>query len=86
MIDKIQSHIDQAIDPITDGAVIMVGGFGDTGIPAELLAGLRRQGTRRLTLISNNAGTFETGIAALVLNGQVEKVICSHPRPPTRRC
>ena len=82
MINKIQDSIEQALAPITDGAVVMVAGFGDAGIPLELLTALVKKGTRDLTIISNNAGTFEHGLAALIKNGQVSKVICSHPRPP----
>ena len=82
MIDKIlATHMD-ALRLIPDGASIMIGGFGDAGIPFEMLASLRELGTRDLTIISNNAGTHEIGIAGLIKNGQVRKIICSHPRPP----
>lgn len=82
MIDKIQSSRQEALSLIPDGASVIVGGFGDAGIPFELLETLRELGTRDLTIISNNAGTREVGIAGLIKNGQVRKVICSHPRPP----
>lgn len=82
MINKIKDSIEQALAPISEGAVVMVAGFGDAGIPLELLTALLKKGTRDLTIVSNNAGTFEQGLAALVKNGQVSKVICSHPRPP----
>ncbi len=82
MIDKIlATHLD-ALRLIPNGASIMIGGFGDAGIPFEMLASLRELGTRDLTIISNNAGTHEIGIAGLIKNGQVRKIICSHPRPP----
>ncbi len=82
MINKIKDSIEQALAPLTDGAVVMVAGFGDAGIPHELLYALLQKGTRDLTVVSNNAGTFERGLAALIKSGQVSKVICSHPRPP----
>ncbi len=82
MIDKQVPDLATAVAPITDGATVMVGGFGDAGIPFELLDALVAHGATDLTIISNNAGTFERGIAALILNKQVKKIICSHPRPP----
>ena len=82
MINKIQNSIAEALAPIQDGASVMIAGFGDAGIPLELLTGLLEKGTKNLTVISNNAGTFERGLAALIKADQVSKVICSHPRPP----
>lgn len=82
MIDKIVSSQREALSVIPDGASVIVGGFGDAGIPFEMLETLREMGTRDLTIISNNAGTREVGIAGLIKNGQVRKIICSHPRPP----
>jgi 3-oxoadipate CoA-transferase alpha subunit len=82
LIDKIKPSVATALSGIPDGASILVGGFGDSGIPQELLQGLLDQGATDLTIISNNAGTYETGIAALVLANRVRKIICSHPRPP----
>lgn len=82
MIDKIKPSIVAALAGIPDGASILVGGFGDSGIAHELLQGLLEQGATELTIISNNAGTHETGIAGLVLANRVRKIICSHPRPP----
>lgn len=82
MIDKLKSSVADALRVIPDGASILVGGFGDSGIPHQLLQGLLEHGARDLTIISNNAGTHETGIAALLLANRVRKVICSHPRPP----
>jgi 3-oxoadipate CoA-transferase alpha subunit len=82
LIDKRKPSIIAALHGIPDGASILVGGFGDSGIPHELLQGLLEQGATDLTIISNNAGTHETGIAALVLANRVRKIICSHPRPP----
>ena len=82
MIDKIQPSIVEAVRIIPDGASILVGGFGESGVPFELLYALRDLGRRDLTIISNNAGTHEAGIAALIVANLVRKVICSHPRPP----
>ncbi|WP_028353940.1 3-oxoacid CoA-transferase subunit A [Bordetella petrii] len=82
MIDKIQASIAAAVAPIHDGAQVLVGGFGDAGVPYELLHALLDQGTRDLTLVCNNAGTRDTGVAALILARRVRKIICSHPRPP----
>lgn len=82
MINKIVSSHLEALEQIPNGASVIVGGFGDAGIPFELLASLQKIGTKNLTIISNNAGTREIGIAGLIKNGQVRKIICSHPRPP----
>lgn len=82
MIDKIQATLAAACAPIQDGAQVLVGGFGDAGVPYELLRALLDQGTRDLTLVCNNAGTRDNGIAALILARRVRKIICSHPRPP----
>lgn len=82
MIDKIVPSITEALQIIPDGATILVGGFGEAGIPFELLHALRDLGRRDLTIVSNNAGTLQTGIAALIAANRVRKIICSHPRPP----
>jgi 3-oxoadipate CoA-transferase alpha subunit len=71
-----------AVADIADGATIMVSGFGGAGLPTALLDALVEQGTKNLTIISNNAGSGGVGIARLVLAGQVRKVICSFPRQP----
>ena len=82
MINKIVSSHLEALEQIPNGASVIVGGFGDAGIPFELLESLKKLGTKDLTIISNNAGTRENGIAGLIKNGQVRKIVCSHPRPP----
>ena len=82
MINKICPSINEAVAQITDGSSVMVGGFGEAGIPFELLDALVLHGAKHLTIISNNSGTFDQGIAALIINNQVDKIICSHPRPP----
>lgn len=71
---------DEAVADIADGSTILVGGFGPAGQPYELLDALRRQGARDLTIVSNNAGTGEEGLAALLASGQVRRVVCSFPR------
>ena len=80
MIDKRIAAIDGAVADLFDGAVVMVGGFGPAGQPAELLDALIRRKPRNLTLISNNAGNGDYGLAALLKAGCVQKVICSFPR------
>lgn len=81
MIDKIKHSLEDAIAPLQDGASIMVSGFGEAGIPFELLHAVLDKGLRDLTIISNNAGTHEVGIAALIKGRRVRKIVCSHPRP-----
>lgn len=80
MINKIANSIAEALAGVTDGATVMVGGFGTAGIPNELIDGLIEQGARDLTLVNNNAGNGEAGLAALLRAGRVRKVICSFPR------
>jgi 3-oxoadipate CoA-transferase alpha subunit len=65
---------------IADGATILIGGFGSAGQPVELIDALRRQGAKELTVVSNNAGNGDFGLAALLAAGQVRKMICSFPR------
>jgi len=81
MINKIKQSLEDAIEPLQDGASIMVSGFGEAGIPFELLHAVLDKGLRDLTIISNNAGTHEVGIAALIKARRVRKIVCSHPRP-----
>ncbi|MFN7148465.1 MAG: 3-oxoacid CoA-transferase subunit A [Microthrixaceae bacterium] len=71
---------DQAVSGISDGATVLVGGFGLAGMPFDLIDALVRQGAGELTVVSNNAGNGEVGLAALLKAGQVSKVICSFPR------
>jgi 3-oxoadipate CoA-transferase alpha subunit len=80
MINKIAESIDAALADTPDGATIMVGGFGTAGIPGELIEGLLAQGAKNLTVVNNNAGNGESGMAALLKSGRVRKVICSFPR------
>lgn len=80
MINKISSTLEEAMSGITDGAVIMIGGFGPSGQPTTLIEALAAQGPRDLTVISNNAGNGDVGLAALLKKKRVRKIICSFPR------
>jgi len=80
MIDKIASSVAEALGDVPDGATVLVGGFGTAGIPNELIDGLIAQGAKDLTVVNNNAGNGEVGLAALLKTGRVRKVICSFPR------
>lgn len=80
MIDKSVSTLADAVAGINDGATIMIGGFGPAGQPTQLIDALIEQGARDLTIINNNAGNGEIGLAALLKAGRVRKMICSFPR------
>ena len=80
MINKVVSSIADALADTQDGATVLIGGFGTAGIPNELIDGLIAQGARDLTVVNNNAGNGDTGLAALLKTGRVRKIICSFPR------
>lgn len=80
MIDKSTASLHEALSQIKDGATIMIGGFGTAGQPAELIDGLIELGIKGLTIVSNNAGNGDYGLAKLLKAGAVDKVICSFPR------
>lgn len=80
MINKIFESQQAALADVHDGATIMIGGFGKAGLPAQLIDVLIEQGARELTIIANNAGYGETGLAALLKARRVRKIICSYPR------
>jgi 3-oxoadipate CoA-transferase, alpha subunit len=80
MINKIANSVAEAMAGIQDGATVLIGGFGTAGIPNELIDGLIEQGARDLTVVNNNAGNAEVGLAALLQAGRVRKIICSFPR------
>lgn len=80
MIDKIAANVADAIGVVADGATVLIGGFGTAGIPNELIEGLIAQGAKDLTIVNNNAGNGDSGLAALLKTSRVRKVICSFPR------
>src|SRR4029453_17447753 len=80
MIDKVFESALAALRDVRDGATIMIGGFGTAGQPAELIDALIAQGARDLTIVSNNAGNGDTGLAALLKTRRVRKILCSFPR------
>lgn len=80
MINKVVSSVREAVADIFDGATIHIGGFGEAGSPVELIHALIDLGSKDLTIVSNNAGSGNVGLAALIENRQVKKIICSFPR------
>lgn len=80
MIDKRFASAREAVADVPDGATVMIGGFGEAGSPIELIHALIDQGAKRLTVVSNNTGSGEVGLAALLKAGRVRKVVCSFPR------
>ncbi|MEA1647510.1 3-oxoacid CoA-transferase subunit A [Nitrospirillum sp. BR 11164] len=80
MLSKVRTSALEALSDVPDGATVMVGGFGNAGMPMELVDALIEQGAKDLTIVSNNAGNGTTGLAALLAAGRVRKVICSFPR------
>jgi 3-oxoadipate CoA-transferase alpha subunit len=80
MINKIHQSMHAAIGDVRNGATVLIGGFGTAGIPGELIDGLIAQGARDLTIVNNNAGNGDAGLAALLHAGRVRKIICSFPR------
>lgn len=80
MIDKTIVTVRDAVADIGDGASVMIGGFGTAGMPDALIEALIERGVKDLTIINNNAGNGETGVAALIKAGSVRKIICSFPR------
>ncbi|WP_295823871.1 3-oxoacid CoA-transferase subunit A [uncultured Microbacterium sp.] len=80
MIDKTVPDLESAVAGIADGATVMIGGFGRAGQPVELIDALIAHRAGDLTVVNNNAGNGDTGLAALLAAGQVRKMICSFPR------
>jgi len=80
VIDKIVADLRSAVAGIHDGATVMIGGFGNAGMPKALIDALIEQGATDLTIVNNNAGNGDTGLAALWAAGRVKKIICSFPR------
>jgi 3-oxoadipate CoA-transferase alpha subunit len=77
---RIMETVEEAVADIPDGAVVMIGGFGTAGQPVELIEALLRQGATNLTVVNNNAGNGDVGLAALIGAGRVRKIVCSFPR------
>ncbi|MEA5112092.1 3-oxoadipate CoA-transferase subunit A [bioreactor metagenome] len=80
MINKIIGTAKEAVAEIFDGSTVMISGFGEAGSPIELIHALIDHGARNLTIVSNNTGNGHIGLAALIENKQVKKMICSFPR------
>jgi len=80
MIDKTVPSPQAALADVTDGATVMIGGFGNAGMPAELIDALIAQGARELTIVNNNAGNGDIGLAALIKAKRVRRILCSFPR------
>lgn len=80
MIDKTVASCEAAVADVPDGATILIGGFGTAGLPDELIEALLAQGATRLTIVNNNAGNGDSGLAALIGAGRVRKIVCSFPR------
>ena len=80
MIDKRVSSASEAVTGIQDGHVVLVSGFGDAGLPFELVEGILSTPARELTVVANNAGGGDEGIAALIKEGRIRRIVCSYPR------
>jgi len=80
MIDKFATDPEAALGDLPDGATVMIGGFGNAGMPAALIDALIAQGARELTIINNNAGNGDASLAALLKAKRVRKILCSFPR------
>jgi 3-oxoadipate CoA-transferase alpha subunit len=80
LIDKVFASVTEALRDVADGATVMIGGFGTAGLPNELIDALIEQGAKDLTIVNNNAGNGDTGLAALLAAKRVRKIICSFPR------
>jgi len=80
MLDKRVRSLAEAVAGVRDGATVLIGGFGNAGIPVELIHALIDQGARDLTVVSNNAGSGRTDLAALLAAGRVRKIVCSYPK------
>jgi 3-oxoadipate CoA-transferase alpha subunit len=80
MIEKEVASLRDAVADVADGATVMIGGFGTAGLPNELVGALLEQGAKNLTIVNNNAGNGDTGLAALIAARRVTKIVCSFPR------
>ncbi len=84
MLNKVTQTLADAVAEVSDGSTILMGGFGGSGHPIELIEALLLKGARELTVVSNNAGSGPHGLNALIGAGRVKKLICSYPRSPDR--
>jgi 3-oxoadipate CoA-transferase alpha subunit len=80
MIDKRVSSLSAAVAGIRDGSTVLIGGFGASGIPVELIDAVIEQGAKNLTIVTNNAGAGRTDVAKFLASGHVRKIVCSYPR------
>ena len=80
MIDKTVDSVEAAVADIPDGATILIGGFGNAGMPSQLIDALIGHTARNLTIVNNNAGNADSGLAALLKTKRVRKILCSFPR------
>jgi 3-oxoadipate CoA-transferase, alpha subunit len=77
---SIANNLEEAVAGVPHGATVLIGGFGTAGQPVELIDALRRSGAHGFTVVSNNAGNGDHGLAALLATGQVRRIVCSFPR------
>jgi 3-oxoadipate CoA-transferase alpha subunit len=80
MLDKTVATLEEAVAGVQDGATLLIGGFGSSGVPTELICALLDQGARELTVVNNNAGNGAIGLSQLVAAGRVRRMICSFAR------
>ena len=84
VLDKRVASPAAAVEGVRDGAIVLIGGFGNSGVPVELTHALLEQGARDLTVVTNNAGSGDTDVAALLRERRVRKIICSIRAPRAR--
>jgi 3-oxoadipate CoA-transferase, alpha subunit len=86
MIDKRMRSLAEAVKGVKSGSTVLCSGFGAVGEPVELLNALRETGVRDLVCVANNAGTGDEGLAGLIKDGRVRRIICSYPRTTDPHC
>jgi 3-oxoadipate CoA-transferase, alpha subunit len=79
-VTRVCQSVDEAVAGVEDGSTVLIGGFGMAGMPVDLIEAVIRQGATGLTVVSNNAGNGDTGLAALLAKDRVRKIVCSFPR------
>lgn len=85
MLDKTFASVEEAVADVHDGATLLIGGFGSSGVPTELVCALLDQGARELTIVNNNAGNGDVGLSQLIEAGRVRKMICSFARSSNKQ-